>query len=168
MTDLNTTAREMARHAVITLARASGAAIGPRTLPGARPGTDFDLFDEPEPLAAMSATRHLTRAARQLEAQYVKWARQDGHSWARIGEALGYTDDPDAGIRAAPAAFEHVAPARSGYDDTFGWTCMSCRKVIIDHGPEAGHPADAERGHADGCERFAEAVAAYDAQWEDE
>lgn len=33
-------------------------------------------------------------------------------------------------------------------------------------GPETGNPYDAEPGHAEDCARLAEAVAAWDAQWE--
>jgi hypothetical protein len=40
--------------------------------------------------------------------------------------------------------------------------------MITDRGPYEANPRDVEQGHADGCARLAEAVRAYEAQWDDE
>jgi hypothetical protein len=47
-----------------------------------------------------------------------------------------------------------------GSGQTIGWTCPSCTKTVVDHGPYESHPEHNERGHADGCARLAAEVAA--------
>jgi len=152
------------RDAVIALVRGEGGAMVTRELPGGVPGI---TITEPESLAAVRAAQRLAWAARDWVRRYVRNAREDGRGWAEIGEALGGTPDPDRGITVAAAAFYEVASDIGG-GPSFGWTCPSCRKTVIDYGPETGHPADAERGHAEGCGRFAATVAAWEEQWADE
>ena len=44
-----------------------------------------------ESLAALDAARQLREAADALELEMVRAARQDGHSWSRIGSIYGLT-----------------------------------------------------------------------------
>lgn len=132
------------------------------------PGCDFEVED-PEPVAAIRAAASLRFAAGQELSRAARYAREDGRTWQEIGEALfpaePVPDDDPKSVR----AFRELGWAYSDYDSpAFGWTCPDCRKRISDHGPGAGHPADAERGHAAGCGRLARAVDAYDQQWEED
>ncbi len=156
--------RNLIRSAIITLVRAEGGEMVTRDLAAAGPET-FTVT-EPESLAAVRAAQRLAFAAEHAIRRYAHDAREDGHGWDEIGTALGCRPDPDRGITAAGAAFRLVAPDL-GSGPCFGWTCPACRKTVLDHGPEMGHPVDQERGHGEGCARLAEAVRAYDAQWED-
>jgi hypothetical protein len=164
--DLFRHARDVTRASVFTLVRGSGGSVGPRVLTGRGSVADIDIGPEPAPLHAITAAQHLIWAAERYLNDYVKWAREDGHSWAEIGTALGLSDDPDRGIFAAETAFRRVAPGDSEYNRHFGWMCRSCRGTVIDHGPEAGaDPAGSEPGHQDGCARLAAAVAEYQRRW---
>jgi hypothetical protein len=74
---------------------------------------------------------------------------------------MGLRPDPrPCGTTIAEAAFEAVADDL-GEGLVFAWTC-SCGGRVLDGGPYNGQPADCERGHADGCERLAEAVRVYE------
>lgn len=110
-----------------------------------------------DPLAALAATRDLELAARQAARVYAEAARAAGCTWAQAGAALGL---------ASPAVFELVA-SDLGRGPVVAWKC-ACGRMVIDSGPDAGHPADAERGHAERCARLAADTAAWDAQWDDE
>ena len=44
----------------------------------------------------------------------------------------------------------------------FPWTCPSCGGNVRDYGP-ALPPDEAEKGHAEGCERYAATMTAWDA-----
>jgi hypothetical protein len=106
-----------------------------------------------DPLEALGALTQLRAALAQAERDAARRAREDGKSWREIGEALG-RPDPDA-------AFLRVAE-RAGRYPVAPWACGDCGHMVIDRGPDAGHPEDQERGHAEGCERFAATVAAWD------
>src|SRR5262249_33873491 len=110
------------------------------------------------------------RAARE----YLRQAREAGHSWDQIGHTLGVAPGADAdqaGLTVAEAAYTYAA----GRPDTeapwrprsFLWTCRSCDQAISDRGLIAG-PADAARGHAGNCPRLTAATAEWDAGWEAE
>jgi len=123
-----------------------------------------------DPLAAITAATALGHAATAAIRDHARTAREDGRTWAQIGEAMGFRPDPRAGIDApyiAWKAFGAVASDLGSGQNSFAWTCPSCLRLIADYGPEAGSPADAEHGHAEGCARLAETVRAYDASWED-
>jgi hypothetical protein len=133
-----------------------------------------------DPVAGLAASRWLEVAARQHSRDYIRAAREAGHSWHDIGIALNLVPDSDtqrAGQTAGEAAFDYAAgdPDREHarrYGRSVTWTCGSCDHAISDHGLCNG-PADDERGHADNCPRFAAAIAthdaeckAFDAEWE--
>jgi hypothetical protein len=155
--------------AILRMARAAGAEIRERP---AWPGAVASIVAEAEPAAGIGFALMLADAARHEIHGYIKRGRQDGLTWRQIGQALHL--DRDAGDRGVPlddAAFGYAAGAehaRPFETVSFGWTCPSCGGVVIDYGPEAGHPEDSEHGHGPGCGRQAAAVAAWDARWADE
>lgn len=157
-------ARELVRNAVFTLAREAGAEMTERPVITGDPSW---TQKEPEPLAAIRAAVALRSVVADVERQAAKHARQDGRTWAEIAGALGCEGDPGCGLTPGGQAFERMA-SDLGSGPTFAWTCPGCGQLVIERGPECGHPADCEAGHADGCARLAETVRAYDAQWEDE
>lgn len=162
-------ASNLARRAMLDLASAVGAQIVTRPAFRGSHATVRDI----EPLAGLAASRQLEVAAREHAAGYVRAAREAGHSWQDIGNALGLIpggDAQQAGETVAEAAFTYAA----GHPDTetarrYGrsvtWRCGSCDKVIIDHGLCNG-PAGDERGHAQNCPRLAATIAAWDAGWD--
>jgi hypothetical protein len=156
-------------NAVASIVRAAGGTEVEYILIGSRPESDARIR-MPEPLMAALAARHLRWAAARAEHQYIRYAREDGATWQEIGEALCGTPSSDTGMTAAEAIFRYLTTdgSRYGDDPVFRWTCRTCRQWISDHGPETGHPADAERGHADGCERLTTIVAEYESRWADE
>jgi hypothetical protein len=110
-----------------------------------------------------------TRARRPAHRPRVRRAREAGHSWDQIGQALGVSPDTDrTGEIVAEAAYTY-ATGSSGtetamrYGRSFLWRCPSCDQAIGDRGLIAG-PADDEPGHADGCSRLAAAVAEWEAE----
>jgi hypothetical protein len=126
-----------------------------------------------EPLAGLAASRQLEIAARDHAADYVRAAREAGHSWQDIGNALGLVQGGDAqqaGESVAEAAFTYAAghpdtETARRYGRSVSWRCGSCDEVIIDLGLCNG-PADDERGHTRNCPRLAATIAAWDAEWE--
>jgi hypothetical protein len=110
-----------------------------------------------DPLKALGALIQLRVAVAGAEREAARKAREQGWSWGDIAGALGL-DSPEAAFR------------RFAYDLgeglVFGWNCP-CGSLISDGGPEMPLD-DAERGHAEGCERFAETLAAWDARWKDD
>jgi len=156
-------ARDLIRTAVFTLVREAGAPVTKRPLIRTKP--DGLTVPEPDPLAAITAARHLEWAARDALRGHVRNAREDGRTWDQVGTALGYKPGPDV-PPVSESAFRVVATDLGG-GYSFGWTCPDCLKAVIDYGPELP-PHDAEHGHAEGCERFAATVRAWNEQWEDE
>lgn len=150
-----------------TVTSAGGTMIQRQIFPG-RPDLT-STFEEPEPLAGIRAAASLQFEAGQAISRAARYAREDGLTWQQIGEALYPAkpdrDDEPKSIR----AFNRLAPAVYAFDSpTFGWNCPDCGGRVSDYGPEAGHPADAERGHADDCKRLAQTVAEWDARWEED
>lgn len=120
-----------------------------------------------EPLSGLAAATKLKFAVRRLPVEYARLAREEGHSWHDIGVALGLKDMADTGMDVADVAYEHLVGTHSSWRrPAFAWACPACRSTVIDHGPQAGHPADCENGHADGCPRLAAAVTAWHAAWD--
>ena len=169
-------AREAVRADAFRLARDSGSQIITRRMFSDRPEP---TVRDVEPLAGAQAARDLEHASRRTARDYVRQARETGHEWDQIGDALGLQAGRDAdqqGASPADAAYTYAA----GRPDTeapwrarsFAWKCRSCDELILDHGPIQG-PADDELGHADDCPRHAAAIAAWnaeaerwDAEWE--
>jgi hypothetical protein len=160
-----------ARRAVIGLARDRGAELTPRPeFPGSSttvPGL--------EPLTGARTARDIELGARREARDYLRAAREAGHSWDQIGHTLGITPNADAdqaGLTVAEAAYTYATG--NPYTDTavrygrsFTWRCRSCDQAISDRGLIAG-PADNEIGHTEDCGRLTAAVAEWDAGWEAE
>lgn len=120
-----------------------------------------------EPLAGVRAARVYEHAAARLAAGYVSRARADGTGWLEIGRALGL--NAEGGYDVAVAAYERSRGADGfGVRLPFWFTCSSCGQQVTDRGPYIASPMDQEEGHAGDCARFAEAVRAYRAQWDEE
>ena len=111
-----------------------------------------------DPLAALRVLVCLRTAVTQAERDAARRAREGGRSWREIGEALG-RPDPDV-------AFLHVAEHAGRYP-SLAWRCPDCGETVIDYGPPQSAAGEAERGHAEGCERFAATMRAWDASWDD-
>jgi hypothetical protein len=160
-------AEQRTRQAVLGIVRDTG---GPMTTRPVVPGAASTVRDA-EAMAGLRAAADVEHQGRQLARHYIRHAREEGASWAAIGAALGLADDDDHDPIAA-AAFDYAADPDSSYARTYGqsftWHCPVCNGLISDHGPEAGSPADQERGHASGCARLASDVAAYEAAWGNE
>jgi len=164
-------ARNRARAAAFQLARDSGAPLVSRP---AYHGTEVMTRDV-ESLAGALAARDLEYAARATARDYVRRAREAGHTWEYIGQALGLEPNADAdqaGMTVAEAAYTYAAGSpysdrAVGYGRTFSWHCRSCDQTISDRGLIAG-PAEDEAGHARGCLRLAAEAAQWDADWEPE
>jgi hypothetical protein len=160
-------ARRAARRALIDLARDQGAQFVSR--PAFR-GAHTTIQDV-EPLAGMRAARDVELGARFSTRNYIRDAREAGHTWREIGTALDFTPGGEAdltGDTIAEAAYSYAAGSPDTetarrYGRSFSWTCGSCEGLISDHGLCNG-PADDERGHADDCARLAATVAAWDAE----
>lgn len=149
-----------------TLALEAGAKVVRR--PVIRDHPDGGMLKHPEPLPAITAAHLLEVTARDFLREQARFAREDGCGWAAIAGALGLAGDEDQGVTPGEAAFEEVTYADDAFAATvvFRWTCQ-CGGIIRDHGPDAGHPADAEEGHAEDCERFRAAIEAYEAEGDD-
>jgi hypothetical protein len=159
-------ARQWSTRAVLGIVRESGGQVVDRSAFPDRPDLLLKITGT-NAMAGLQAVVALKHAARKLSLDYVRYAREDGHSWQDIGIALGFSDDPEAGISAAEAAYNYAAGTTPAWR-SFAWVCLQCRATIIDRSPDVGHPADCEEGHTDDCPRLAAAVAAYTASWNDE
>lgn len=136
----------------------------------------------------LEAAQALIVAARQEVRDALAVARgYSGASWEDIAVRLGYRQLYDEGkllgpegyaLRPAEAAWQLAATGKGPGErvdwpsEGFGsrgatatWRCWSCGKTIWEGHPDNG-VADAEEGHADGCERFAREVAAERARWD--
>lgn len=118
------------------------------------------LGDGASVLDEVTVARHVDLEAHAAFAYQVRTARGGGHSWDRIAEHVpGF---PAAfGQHGGERLFELLAEPSSSGHPTMYWRCEDCKGLVVDHGPYGGHPADVEQGHADGCERFQNAVDRY-------
>ena len=157
--------------AIRDLARDRGAEFPTRP---AFHGSDVTVGDL-EPLTGARTARDIELGARSAARDYIRAAREAGHSWDQIGQALGVAPGADAdqaGLTVAEAAYTYAAG--NPHTDTairdgrsFVWRCRSCDQAISDRGLIAG-PADDEAGHTGDCPRQAAAIAEWDAGWEAE
>jgi hypothetical protein len=112
-------------------------------------------------------------AARAAATGYIRDAREAGHTWHEIGDALGLVPGGDAeqeGATIAEAAYTYTAgrhdPDEPWRPRTFQWRCRPCDQAISDHGLSDGPPY--QMGPADNCPRLSAAMAEWDAQLEAE
>ena len=164
-------ASDAVRRPLIVLARDRGAELITRQ---ASRGSDMTIRDL-EPLAGARAARDIELGARHAAREYIRTAREAGHSWDQIGHALEVIPNADAdqvGLTVAQAAYTYAAGSPHTdtavrYGRSFLWRCRSCDQAISDRGLIAG-PADDELGYAEDCLRLAAAIAGWDADWEAE
>lgn len=160
-------ARDTARRDVFQLARSAGASIVTR--PVFR-GENEPAVRDVEPLAGARTARDLELGARHAARDYIRQAREAGHSWDQVGQVLGVAPNADAdqaGLTVAEAAYTYAAgnpytDTAMKYGRSFTWRCRTCDQAIRDRGQIAG-PADDEQGHTDGCPRLADAVTEWNA-----
>src|ERR1022692_3611209 len=160
-------ARRAAHRAVFDLARDQGAQVISRPAYRGAQSTIHDV----EPLAGLRAAREVELGARFSTRNYIRDAREAGHTWQEIGTALDLTPGGEAdlaGSTIAEAAYSYAAgrpdtETARRYGRSFSWTCGSCEGLISDHGLCNGPPDD-ERGHARDCARLARTIAARDAE----
>jgi hypothetical protein len=160
-------ARQWARRAVLGIVHESGGRIVARPVFRSQPDLDLTVADA-DAISGLEAATKLTSAVRRLILDYARHAREDGRSWREIGLAIGLGNVADAGGDVADAAYDDLAGTPAFAQSAFAWVCPACRNTVIDRGPQAGHPADCEDGHADGCPRLAAAVDAWNAARGDE
>ena len=160
-------ARQHARQAILSTVRETGGPTVTRPVIRDRPDLDMTVTDA-EPIAALQASVAVGHALRRMACEYVRRAREDGHTWPDVAAALGLDGSAADGRPAAEAAYDQVAGQPGFRPRAFAWICPACLSTVVDRGPEAGRPEDCEEGHAKGCPRLAAAIAAWDAQWSDE
>ncbi len=86
-----------------------------------------------ESIVALDAARQLRESADALELEMVRAAREDGHSWSRIGAVYGLTKQgAQQRFRANPPELGEEVPARAS---------RSRRKAKNEMDPAAGSPA---------------------------
>jgi len=107
------------------------------------------LLAYPDPVMGLLIARQLEHQAGQWARNYMRDLREDGESWRRIGEVIGWEDHAAARAFTAATASPWLDSETGQWrdDKTFGWHCPTCGKQVVDHGPGA----DAEHGHAAGC-----------------
>lgn len=119
------------------------------------------LAGHDDALARVEVERRLELGAWRDFAQAVVEARAEGHTWEQIVNhvpGLG----PAHGAEAAEKLFELVSVPGSRFgEDHVTWRCGDCDGLVLDRGPDAGHPVDAEPGHRDDCGRLASEISRY-------
>jgi hypothetical protein len=128
----------------------------------ARATAEMLTDDDEGPLAEVAIGRRLIIEATRTFNHYVARARSAGFTWQEIAERVpGYSRD--YGGEAAEVLFTQVAGLpRPGFAEHYvSWRCGDCEGLVLDRGPYGGHPADAEPGHRDGCERLCRDVTVY-------
>lgn len=133
---------------------------------------DVEVESPADYLTAVAAAAAISRVAQAVARNYANQARGEGRSWAEIATALDgslmldtqNSDDPGLD------AFHWEAPTPSLRHDpiTTSWRCTSCGSRVTDRGPYAGHPADNEEGHGQGCLRHAAEIRAHTAWMDDD
>jgi hypothetical protein len=158
-------AAERARRLARSTARKMAVEDGSATMTRPLYADSQTEIEDVEPLAGFRAAHDLELGARFVAHSYITAAREAGATWHDIGTAMGVRPRKDAehaGWSAAEFAYQYATqstdPDYSQYDMYFQWNCPSCDGLVYDDGPY-GSPSASERGHANGCERFARAQA---------
>src|SRR5262249_31074310 len=131
-------ARDHARRAIAGLARDRGAEVTSRPMFADSGVTVRDL----QPLDGARAARDIELGARHAGRDYIRQAREAGHGWDQIGQALGLVPGggaDQAGLTLAEAAFTYAAgnpntDTAIRYGRSFLWRCRSCDQAISDRG----------------------------------
>jgi hypothetical protein len=112
-------------------------------------------------LAEAAIGRRLVVEATRSFNRSVARARAEGFTWEQIAEHVpGYVRA--YGDEAGEALYDEVAVVSAGLQERYvSWRCGDCEALVLDQGPYAGHPADVEPGHRQGCVRHSREVAAY-------
>ena len=119
------------------------------------------LAGQDDALAKVEVQRRLELEARRGFVQAVVEARAEGHSWQQIVDHVAGLG-PAGGAEAAEKLFESVSVRGSRFgEDHVTWRCSDCDGLVLDRGPDAGHPVDAVPGHGEGCRRLAAEVGRY-------
>ncbi len=119
------------------------------------------LAGQDDALARVEVERQLELEARRGVGQAVVEARAEGHSWEQIVKCVPGLG-PAYGAEAAEKLFASVSIPGSRFgEDHVTWRCGGCDGLVLDRGPDAGHPVDAEPGHREDCGRLAAEVDRY-------
>lgn len=129
-----------------------------------RPESSFG-WPEPQPLAGLKAALTVARMAQGRAYTFAVALRGEGSSWSAIADLLEIPWSEE--YARVERAYELVAgPGPSTYSGPrVYWTCggpRGCGQYVTDHGPYDGWPSDCESGHADGCQRLAAEIEAYE------
>src|SRR5215468_6150594 len=119
-------ARDHARRAIAGLARDRGAEVTSRPMFADSGVTVRDL----QPLDGARAARDIELGARHAARDYIRQAREAGHGWDQIGQALGVAPNADAdqaGMTVAEAGYTYAAGSPCTdtavrYGRSFTWT----------------------------------------------
>ena len=127
----------------------------------ARATAEMLADDDNGPLAEVTIGRRFVIEATRSFGLSVARARAAGFTWEQIAERVpGYTRVH--GAEAPEVLSDEVAVAGFGLGESYvSWRCGDCQGLVLDRGPYGGHPADAEPGHRDGCERLGRNITAY-------
>ena len=160
------TARNAVERLIIESGRERGADLVERERIQGEPA--FGTMRDLPPLDGLREAREIEYAAQHHFRAYMRQAREAGHNWRAIGDALELGENAKArDITVDEAAFDLAAGDRdSHYALTYGrsvtWRC-ACNGVVMDHGP-----GDEERGHQAGCERYRRGQAEREREWQAE
>jgi hypothetical protein len=119
----------------------------------------------PKPANLIEGMQVLRVVADRVQMTLIDWARKaraEGTPWRDLVDPLGI-DTSEAWIDGPVEAFRLVAgPPSMPHDPIIAhWICVSCGEFITDNGPAAGHPIEAEKGHAGDCARHARDIATW-------
>lgn len=133
----------------------------------------------PLPGPDLRASMDVLYAAREQVRHAVDNARGSGLSWAEIGGYLGFEAASrragmDLGRAEWRVAAMGVFPGQpdaedawtSPYGPTARWSCRTCHGSISERDPVDG--VQAQRGHNDGCTRYARELSEQRARWDEE
>jgi hypothetical protein len=162
------TARDTVRREAFTIARDTGTPLITRPVYRGAGVNTRDI----DPLHGIRAARYLELASRAQARDYIRAARETGHTWRTIASALEleHTRDPDIADRPLDELAYSYAAGEPDPDwpwraRSFVWHCPACDQAISDAEP-ANHPLDDQRGHERDCARLAAEAAGWEAQWE--
>ena len=112
---------------------------------------------EPEPVACPEASKELEQAARLVQLDYIRLARQAERNWHEIGDTLDLHWTASANKESIVVEAYDYAQRLEGRGASdrrpFTWTCPACQHTISDHGPY-GDPPEQQEGHTADCPQW--------------